>query len=525
MKLAKEFARCFHRYLGWGAGIVFLFFCLTGSLFLIKPEIERIAEPSRYVTPAHPGEEILTPDAFIKNFESLESSSFSVPTTIRVLELKTSKDTRRAWSVLVGAKNDKESWVYMATADPYTGEALSYGPGKLSHFFTTVRSWHDSLGLTGEKKKTGRAIVGYLGLAIAVVLLTGLIMWIPSQWKNKKALANSFLPVVSKGSRRAVFSLHNVLGFYSTLALLCITLSGVWICLPWFQKTVDCALCVESKDSAHPRAPSQQLVACSCSDCKGECKGNCSCQEKGQGHGQGLGKGQGQGQGLGKGQGQGQGLGKGQGQGQGLGKGQGQGQGLGKGQGQGHGQGNGMGAGHGMGQGKAVDPAYPDSTYGLGIRAARSPRNTGVKPKIVAMLNAPTPFKSGDKGDALAVLGEVISAQSRTTPKFAGYDIILPEEGSDNALSIREYDPICGAYESDVYYWDASSGELLGVKSPSDKPCGERIRGLIKPFHMAMLGGAIWRYILLLFTLGGCLLSVTGYLIITNRLSAKNGKK
>ncbi|MDO5748256.1 MAG: PepSY-associated TM helix domain-containing protein, partial [Planctomycetia bacterium] len=293
MKLAKEFARCFHRYLGWGAGIVFLFFCLTGSLFLIKPEIERIAEPSRYVTPAHPGEEILTPDAFIKNFESLESSSFSVPTTIRVLELKTSKDTRRAWSVLVGAKNDKESWVYMATADPYTGEALSYGPGKLSHFFTTVRSWHDSLGLTGEKKKTGRAIVGYLGLAIAVVLLTGLIMWIPSQWKNKKALANSFLPVVSKGSRRAVFSLHNVLGFYSTLALLCITLSGVWICLPWFQKTVDCALCVESKDSAHPRAPSQQLVACSCSDCKGECKGNCSCQEKGQGHGQGLGKGQG----------------------------------------------------------------------------------------------------------------------------------------------------------------------------------------------------------------------------------------
>lgn len=495
MKLAKEFARCFHRYWGWGAGIIFLFFCLTGSLFLIKPEIERIAEPSRYVTPAHPGEEMLTPDAFIKNFESLESSSFSVPTTIRVLELKTSKDTRRAWSVLVGAKNDKESWVYMATADPYTGEALSYGPGKLSNFFTTVRSWHDSLGLTGEKKKMGRAIVGYLGLAIAVVLLTGLIMWIPSQWKNKKALANSFLPVVSKGLRRAVFSLHNVLGFYSTLALLCITLSGVWICLPWFQKTVDCALCVETKDSAQPQGPSQQLVACSCSDCKGECKGNCACQEKGQGHGQGLGKGQGQGQGLGKGQGQG------------------------------HGQGNGMGAGHGMGQGKAVDPAYPDSTYGLGIRAARSPRNTGVKPKIVAMLNAPTPFKSGDKGDALAVLGEVISAQSRTTPKFAGYDIILPEEGSDNALSIREYDPICGAYESDVYYWDASSGELLGVKSPSDKPCGERIRGLIKPFHMAMLGGAIWRYILLLFTLGGCLLSVTGYLIMTNRLSAKNGKK
>lgn len=495
MKLAKEFARCFHRYLGWGAGIVFLFFCLTGSLFLIKPEIERIAEPSRYVTPAHPGEEILTPDAFIKNFESLESSSFSVPTTIRVLELKTSKDTRRAWSVLVGAKNDKESWVYMATADPYTGEALSYGPGKLSNFFTTVRSWHDSLGLTGEKKKMGRAIVGYLGLAIAVVLLTGLIMWIPSQWKNKKALANSFLPVVSKGSRRAVFSLHNVLGFYSTLALLGITLSGVWICLPWFQKTVDCALCVETKDSAQPQGPSQQLVACSCADCKGECKGNCACQEKGKGHGQGLGKGQGQGQGLGKGQGQG------------------------------HGQGNGMGAGHGMGQGKAVDPAYPDSTYGLGIRAARSPRNTGVKPKIVAMLNAPTPFKSGDKGDALAVLGDVIAAQNRTTPKCAGYDIVLPEAGSDNALSIREYDPICGSYDADVYYWDVSSGELLGVKSPSDKPCGERIRGLIKPFHMAMLGGAIWRYILLLFTLGGCLLSVTGYLIMTNRLSAKNGKK
>ena len=497
MKLAKEFARCFHRYLGWGAGIVFLFFCITGSLFLIKPEIERIAEPSRYVTPAHPGEEILTPDAFIKEFESIESSSFSVPTTIRVLELKTSNDTRRAWSVLASAKNDKESWVYTATADPYTGEALSYGSGKLSKFFTTVRSWHDSLGLTGEKKKLGRTIVGYLGLTIAVVLLTGIIMWIPSQWSNKKALANSFRPVVSKGSRRAFFSLHNVLGFYSTLALLCITLSGVWICLPWFQKTVDYALCIETEDSAQSHGPSQQVVACSCSDCKSECKGNCACQGKGQGQGQGLGKGQGQGQGLGKGQGQGQG----------------------------HGQGNGMSSGHGsgqgMGQGKPVESAYPDSTYGLGIRVARSPRNAGVKPKIVAMLNAPTPFKSGDKGDALVVLGEVISAQNKTTPRFAGYDIVIPAAGSDNALSIREYDPICGAYESDVYYWDASSGELLGVKSPSDKTCGERIRGLIKPFHMAMLGGALWRYILLFFTLVGVLLSVTGYLIMTNRLSAK----
>lgn len=495
MKLAKEFACYFHRYLGWGAGIVFLFFCLTGALFLVKPEIERIAEPSRYVTPAHPGEEIMTPDVFIKNFEMLESSSFSVPTTVRVLKLKTSKDARRAWSVLASAKNDKESWVYMATADPYTGEALAYGSGKLSNFFSTVRSWHDSLGMMGEKKKTGRMIVGYLGLAITVVLLTGLIMWIPSQWSNKKSLANSFRPVVSKGSRRAFFSLHNVLGFYSTLALLCITLSGVWICLPGFQKIVDCALCVKTTDSAKRQGPPQFLVACSCADCKGECKGNCACQGKGHVDGQP------------------------QGQGQGLGKGQSQGQGQGSGHGMGH------SAGHGMGHGQAVEPAYPDSTYGLGFRADRSPRNTGVKPRLVAMLNAPTPFKSDDNGDALAVLGDVIFSQNRTTPNFAGYDIVIPDPESRNAITIREYDPICGSFESDVYYWSASSGELLGTTSPSDKPCGERIRGWIKPFHMAMMGGAVWRYIILLFTLIGVVLSVTGYVMTTNRLSAKKGKK
>ncbi len=495
MKLAKEFARCFHRYLGWGVGIVFLFFCLTGALFLVKPEIERIAEPSRYVTPAHPGEKIMTPDVFIKNFEMLESSSFSVPTTVRVLKLQTSKDARRAWSVLASAKNDKESWVYMATADPYTGEALAYGSGKLSNFFSTVRSWHDSLGMTGEKKKTGRMIVGYLGLAVAVVLLTGLIMWIPNQWSNKKSLANSFRPVVSKGSRRAFFSLHNVLGFYSTLALLCITLSGVWICLPGFQKIVDCALCVKTTDSAKRQEPQQFRVACSCADCKGECKGKCACQGKGHVDGQP--------------------------QGQDLGKGQGQGQGAGHGMGHGQGQ----GAGHGMGYGQAVEPAYPDSTYGLGFRADRSPRNTGVKPRLVAMLNAPTPFKSDDNGDALAVLGDVISAQNRTTPNFAGYDIVIPDPGSRNAITIREYDPICGSFESDVYYWSASSGDLLGTKSPSDKPCGERIRGWIKPFHMAMMGGAVSRYIILLFTLIGVVLSVTGYVMATNRLSAKKGKK
>lgn len=463
MKSIKKACLYLHRYCGWLVGVVFLILCVTGCLLAIQPEIEYWVEPSRFTVPEHSGETMKTAGQLVKTFEKLESESFAEPTTVHVQRLQTSSNPRKTWYALVSARNDKQTWAYIAYVDPFTAKGVSYGPSKAYGFFRAVRRWHSSLTLNslgfmnkpiawlaGDASGRGRAggkLVGLFSLLAAFVLLTGFVRWFP-KWKNNKNLKNSFRPVLNRGQFRMNFDLHNVGGFYAALALLALCLSGAWISIPRFR---DCCDYLIGYDASKSAAIIPGVA------------GGMSSSQRAQRDGKASGP---------------------------------------------HGQGG--------------APSGVDRTNeGSGIQTRRSPSAGGVSPHALAALMTNTAFKCEKILDAPASLDDILERQRTLTPSCKGLDIIIPEAGSDRAITITRYGSFAGFCKPDVYYWDQYAGKNLGKTSFSDLTFGEQFRSLIIPFHTGKIFGSLSRYILFLASLVGVVLTITGYTMTTLRYLKK----
>ena len=101
-------------------------------------------------------------------------------------------------------------------------------------FFHSTLRIHRWLLDAPEKKgerTVGKEIVGYSTLAMTIVLMSGIVIWWP---RNRKVLKNRLSVTCSKGSRRFWYDSHVSIGFYATLLLLIMCLTGlVWSFTGW----------------------------------------------------------------------------------------------------------------------------------------------------------------------------------------------------------------------------------------------------------------------------------------------------
>ena len=109
--------------------------------------------------------------------------------------------------------------------NPYTGEVNGWIEGNT--FFQTMRKLHRWLLNPPPQKgasSVGKMIVGISTLLMVVILVSGLVIWWP---RTRKALNNRLKVSCRKGWRRFWYDSHVALGFYSTLFLLVMALTGL----------------------------------------------------------------------------------------------------------------------------------------------------------------------------------------------------------------------------------------------------------------------------------------------------------
>lgn len=100
-------------------------------------------------------------------------------------------------------------------------------------FHSTLRIHRWLLDAPAKKgeRTAGKEIVGYSTLAMTIVLMSGVVIWWP---RNRKVLKNRLSVTCSKGSRRFWYDSHVSIGFYATLLLLIMCLTGlVWSFTGW----------------------------------------------------------------------------------------------------------------------------------------------------------------------------------------------------------------------------------------------------------------------------------------------------
>ncbi|MEZ4700891.1 MAG: PepSY-associated TM helix domain-containing protein [Rhodothermales bacterium] len=119
----------------------------------------------------------------------------------------------------------------------YTGAVLGGAKPDLRAFFESVEHWHRWMAAEGEGRETFKAIVDGANLGFLFLVLSGLWLWWPKNWrKNTVRAVTWFRAGLSPKARD--FNWHHVIGFWSLIPLFIIVVSGVVIAYPWASNLV-----------------------------------------------------------------------------------------------------------------------------------------------------------------------------------------------------------------------------------------------------------------------------------------------
>lgn len=221
----KKINAFLHLWLGLGSGLIVFIVSITGCIYVFEKEIRSLYEPWQYVKP--------------------QQQAFLLPTQLTALatpEMGGLKPNsirygQKDEAVTVSNFNRKKGISVLIFMNPYTGKLIhTEKKSRKSNpdFFRFILNGHRALWLPYP---IGRPIVGAAVLIFVLLLISGIILWWPKKW-IKSIRDKSFKIKWNASFKRKNYDLHNVLGFYSFLFLLLISLTGLVYSYKWYSKSI-----------------------------------------------------------------------------------------------------------------------------------------------------------------------------------------------------------------------------------------------------------------------------------------------
>lgn len=239
MKAMKVFFRTIHLYLSLAAGVIIFCSCLTGTMLVFEKEIEHTLHHERYyVQPATtrlPLEQLIKtalkqqPKAKPASAIVYNDPGRTVEVGLVVPEKKGGKgkaapaERKKPAIAQRGKEKGKEAdrANLSVFVNPYTGQVTGEYSRRQS-FLYSAEMFHRFL-LAG-KDSLGDWVVSISTLLFLVILITGVILW----WPKTKNVMKQRLKIKWGGSaKRLVHDLHLVTGFYTSIFLIVIALTGL----------------------------------------------------------------------------------------------------------------------------------------------------------------------------------------------------------------------------------------------------------------------------------------------------------
>ncbi len=218
--MRKTFAKL-HLWLSIPFGILIAIICITGALLVFEQEILQLCHPSHY---------------FVKEVKAealpidrlMASARQQLPENTPIRGIRVFQDPERSYQILLPGKKAA------AFIDPYTGSVVGMDDGQ--GFFMQVMRLHRWLLDIPKRDGSfawGKNIVGYATLAMAIILVSGLVIWWP---RNRKMLKNRWQVKCRSGRFRFWYDLHVAGGFYAFLLLLAMALTGLTWSFSWYNQ-------------------------------------------------------------------------------------------------------------------------------------------------------------------------------------------------------------------------------------------------------------------------------------------------
>ena len=204
----RRFISWLHRYVGLAATVVLVMSGVTGALITFDGEIDRAAHPElRRVEPRPGGASV---DTLVAGARAAWSRD-----PVRMLVFSESPgDAVEVWYRGSGMR----AWL-----DPYDGRVLGLRDTRDSLTGILV-DLHTNL-LAGE---TGRAVIGWFGLAAVLLVVLGTWLWWPRRGRWRQALTVKW----DAGAARVWLDVHKVAGIVTGVFLVVIAATGAALALP-----------------------------------------------------------------------------------------------------------------------------------------------------------------------------------------------------------------------------------------------------------------------------------------------------
>lgn len=226
----KKLTGKIHLWLGLASGLIVFIVALTGCLFVFQKEISDVVfHKTFYIAPPKQAQTL--------PLSLLQQKAQTVLTAQKPVNYITVyKDASKAWEFMAYKTNEQAITYWGAVEyytavfmNPYTGEITGVRNYK-NDFFYIVKYLHWSLLLN---TKYGQPVVGWATFIFVILLISGLVLWWPKKWsraEKQKAFAIQW----KARFKRLNYDLHNVLGFYSLLIALILSLTGMVWSFKWF---------------------------------------------------------------------------------------------------------------------------------------------------------------------------------------------------------------------------------------------------------------------------------------------------
>lgn len=205
-----------HLCLGVIGGIVIFIMCVTGAALSFEKNItEYFERDQRYVAV---GETRLPTDAILQKV--IDAKPKVKPASISV-----TNDPAAAATVSLG----RDGQVFV---DPYTGNITGEGSSAARGFFRFMTDLHRYIAMSGDGRAVGKAITGACNLMFLCLAITGIYIWLPRRLSLKHVRPNLWFRSTKSGKARD-FNWHNTIGFWTSLVLVILTITGTVISYQW----------------------------------------------------------------------------------------------------------------------------------------------------------------------------------------------------------------------------------------------------------------------------------------------------
>lgn len=210
-----------HLYLSIPVGLIISILCFTGAAMIFDADIHRWSNPHLYSVEQQLEKPLLISVLVEKVMGQVEGAK-----GVKSITTYTDKNSTYLFYL-----TDIKAAIYV---NPYTGEVLGerdrFNDGGFYSIMYSMHRW-----LMDSDRKWGKLATGVSTIALTIILITGIIIWLP---KSVRMLKRRLSISATKGWLRFFYDIHISGGIYVAVWLLLLGLTGLMWSFPWYRTGV-----------------------------------------------------------------------------------------------------------------------------------------------------------------------------------------------------------------------------------------------------------------------------------------------